>query len=89
MAKKFNLPVWPHAGGVGLCEYVQHLSMIDYIVISGEKDTKRIEYVDHLHEHFINPCILKQGAYMPPNNPGFSIQMKKKSINKWQFKVKK
>ena len=88
MAKKFNLPVWPHAGGVGLCEYVQHLSMIDYIVISGEKDTKRIEYVDHLHEHFINPCILKQGAYMPPKNPGFSIQMKTNSIYKWKFKVK-
>ena len=52
MAKKFNLPVWPHAGGVGLCEYAQHLSMIDYICISGQKDDKCIEYVDHLHEHF-------------------------------------
>ncbi len=86
MAAKYNLPVWPHAGGVGLCEYVQHLSMIDYIAISGEKNNKRIEYVDHLHEHFIDPCIIKNGSYIPPSKPGFSIQMKKESIMKWQFK---
>ena len=85
MAKKFNLPVWPHAGGVGLCEYAQHLSMIDYICISGQKDNKCIEYVDHLHEHFLEPCLLKNGMYMPPKQPGFSIQMKKESIENWQF----
>ena len=56
LAAKFNLPVWPHAGGVGLCEYVQHMSMIDFVAISGKKDNQRIEYVDHLHQHFVNPC---------------------------------
>jgi len=86
MAKKFDLPVWPHAGGVGLCEYAQHLSMIDYICISGEKDSKCIEYVDHLHEHFLESCLIQNGTYMPPRLPGFSIQMKKESIEKWQFK---
>ena len=86
MAAKYNLPVWPHAGGVGLCEYVQHLSMIDYVVISGEKDNKRIEYVDHLHEHFVNPCIIEKGAYLTPSQPGFSIEMKKETLTNWQFK---
>ena len=77
---KYDLPVWPHAGGVGLCEYVQHLSMIDYVAISGEKGSKRVEYVDHLHEHFIDPCIVENGAYMPPEKPGFSIQIKPETL---------
>ena len=76
MAAKFGLPVWPHAGGVGLCEYVQHLSMIDYIAVSGTKDGRVIEYVDHLHEHFVDPCEIEHAAYMPPTRPGFSIEMK-------------
>lgn len=80
MAAKFKLPVWPHAGGVGLCEYVQHLSMIDYVAITGEKDTKRIEYVDHLHEHFVDPCVVRNGAYQMPTRPGFSIQMKPETL---------
>ncbi|SIQ76807.1 L-fuconate dehydratase [Rhizobium sp. RU20A] len=80
MAAKFNLPVWPHAGGVGLCEYVQHLSMIDYVAVSGTKDGRVIEYVDHLHEHFIDPCRIENAAYMPPRLPGFSIEMKPESI---------
>jgi L-fuconate dehydratase len=80
MAAKYGLPVWPHAGGVGLCEYVQHLSMIDYLVVSGTKDGRVIEYVDHLHEHFIEPCVIENAAYMPPKLPGFSIQMKPASI---------
>ena len=80
MAAKFGLPVWPHAGGVGLCEYVQHLSMIDYLVVSGTKDGRVIEYVDHLHEHFIEPCEIRNAAYMPPKLPGFSIEMKAASI---------
>ena len=80
MAAKYNLPVWPHAGGVGLCEYVQHLSMIDYVAISGEKDSKRIEYVDHLHEHFVDPCIVQNGSYVAPSLPGFSIEMKQSTI---------
>ncbi len=80
MAAKFGLPVWPHAGGVGLCEYVQHLSMIDYIAVSGTKDGRVIEYVDHLHEHFVDPCVIEHAAYMPPTRPGFSIEMKPQSI---------
>jgi L-fuconate dehydratase len=86
MAAKFNLPVWPHAGGVGLCEYVQHLSMIDYLVVSGTKEGRVIEYVDHLHEHFIDPCVIEDAAYMPPKLPGFSIQMKPETIRDYQFK---
>ncbi|WP_454747245.1 L-fuconate dehydratase [Ciceribacter selenitireducens] len=85
MAAKFNLPVWPHAGGVGLCEYVQHLSMIDYIAVSGTKDGRVIEYVDHLHEHFIDPCRIENAAYMPPTLPGFSIEMKPESIARYRF----
>ncbi|MFY0679550.1 MAG: L-fuconate dehydratase [Thalassovita sp.] len=81
MAAKFNLPVWPHAGGVGLCEYVQHLSMIDYVAITGEKDSKRVEYVDHLHEHFQDPCVVANGAYQAPIAPGFSIQMKPSTLS--------
>ncbi|MVT00049.1 L-fuconate dehydratase [Devosia marina] len=80
MAAKFGKPVWPHAGGVGLCEYVQHLSMIDYLAVSGKKQGRVIEYVDHLHEHFLDPCVIKGAAYMPPERPGFSIEMKPASI---------
>jgi L-fuconate dehydratase len=86
IAAKYDLPVWPHAGGVGLCEYVQHLSMIDYLVISGTKEGRVIEYVDHLHEHFIEPCNIKDAAYMPPTMPGFSIEMKPDSIAAYTFK---
>ncbi|WP_282132811.1 L-fuconate dehydratase [Cellulophaga baltica] len=85
MAAKFKIPVCPHAGGVGLCEYVQHLSMIDYIAISGSLDDRIIEYVDHLHEHFYDPVILKNGAYMPPKSPGYSITMKEESIKDYSF----
>ncbi|MEP0963902.1 MAG: L-fuconate dehydratase [Roseobacter sp.] len=85
MAAKFDLPVWPHAGGVGLCEYVQHLSMIDYVAITGEKDSKRIEFVDHLHEHFLDPCIVRDGAYQAPTQAGFSIQMKDTTLDKFRF----
>ena len=85
MAAKYGLPVWPHAGGVGLCEYVQHLSMIDYIAVSGSKDGRVIEYVDHLHEHFVEPCEIRKAAYMPPKRPGFSIEMKPASIRDNQF----
>jgi L-fuconate dehydratase len=85
MAAKYGLPVWPHAGGVGLCEYVQHLSMIDYVAVSGTKDGRVIEYVDHLHEHFVDPCEIRDAAYMPPKRPGFSIEMKAESIAANQF----
>ncbi len=80
MAAKFGKPVCPHAGGVGLCEYVQHLSMIDYLSISGTDEGRVAEYVDHLHEHFVTPCIVENGRYMPPAAPGFSIEMKPASI---------
>lgn len=85
MAAKYGLPVWPHAGGVGLCEYVQHLSMIDYVAITGAKDDKRIEFVDHLHEHFLDPCIVRDGAYQAPEAPGFSIQMRPETLRDFRF----
>ncbi|PZU21172.1 MAG: fuconate dehydratase [Shinella sp.] len=85
LAAKFGKPVWPHAGGVGLCEYVQHLSMIDYIAVSGTREGRVIEYVDHLHEHFIEPCVIENAAYMPPTLPGFSIEMKPASIAGYTF----
>jgi len=85
MAAKFEIPICPHAGGVGLCEYVQHLSMIDYIAISGTMEGRIIEYVDHLHEHFIHPVIIKNGAYMPPTAPGYSIEMKSECLERYEF----
>ncbi len=85
LAAKFNIPVCPHAGGVGLCEYVQHLSMIDYLCISGSMDGRVIEYVDHLHEHFIEPVMIRRGRYMPPVRPGYSIEMKKESMEEYAF----
>ena len=87
LAAKFELPVWPHAGGVGLCEYVQHLSMIDYIAVSGTKENRVIEYVDHLHEHFVTPCEIRNAAYMPPKTPGFSIQIKPQTLEEYEFGV--
>ncbi|MDW9822536.1 L-fuconate dehydratase [Sinorhizobium meliloti] len=85
IAAKYGLPVWPHAGGVGLCEHVQHLSMIDYVAVSGTKDGRVIEYIDHLHEHFLDPCVIRNAAYMPPERPGFSIEMKQQSIEDYRF----
>jgi L-fuconate dehydratase len=79
MAAKFKVPVCPHAGGVGLCEYVQHLSMFDYIGISGSMDGRVVEYVDHLHEHFEDPVVIRRGRYMPPSRPGYSITMREAS----------
>lgn len=86
MAAKYGLKVCPHAGGVGLCEYVQHLSMIDYLCFSGDKSGRVTEYVDHLHEHFIHPCVIENAAYMPPKEAGFSIEMKDSSLKEYQFK---
>jgi L-fuconate dehydratase len=77
--------VCPHAGGVGLCEYVQHLSIFDYIGISGTLDDRMCEYVDHLHEHFVDPCIIKNARYMPPQRPGFSITIKPESLDAYEF----
>jgi L-fuconate dehydratase len=86
MAAKYDLPVCPHAGGVGLCEYVQHLSMIDYVCVSGTREGRVVEYVDHLHEHFVDPCLIRDAAYMPPTLPGFSIEMKAASRAAHEFR---
>ncbi|KAI9460262.1 enolase C-terminal domain-like protein [Lactarius psammicola] len=88
MATKFGVPVCPHAGGVGLCEYVIHLSLIDYIAVSGTMERNVLEYVDHLHEHFLYPCSINQkGRYNVPSNPveGYSIEMHKSSIAEYEW----
>ena len=85
IAEKYKKPVWPHAGGVGLCEYVQHMAMIDYLLISCDKDNRRVEYVDHLHEHFVDPCSVINGHYRAPENPGFSIEMKNATFENFLF----
>nr|WP_239553248.1 L-fuconate dehydratase [Pantoea coffeiphila] len=85
MAAKYGLPVCPHAGGVGLCEYVQHLSMIDFVCIAGTHEGRVIEFVDHLHEHFLHPCDIRGAAYMPPTAPGFSIEMHPASLAQYRF----
>jgi L-fuconate dehydratase len=87
MAAKFGIPVCPHAGGVGLCEYVQHISLFDYIAVSGSLDGRRIEFVDHLHEHFIDPVVIRDGRYMPPMQPGYSITMKPESMKRYEFPI--
>ena len=85
MAHKFKVPIFPHAGGVGLCEYVQHLCMIDYVLINGNKHNKFVEYSDQLHEHFIYPCNLQNGNYMPPLDHGYSIEMKENSVKEFSY----
>lgn len=85
LAAKFGKPVCPHAGGVGLCEYVQHMSMIDYVMISAEIGERLIEHVDHLHEHFVDPCRIRNGAYQAPDAPGFSVQMRPESLRDFQY----
>jgi L-fuconate dehydratase len=85
MAKKFDVPVWPHAGGVGLCEYVQHLSIIDYVCVSGTLEDRLTEYADHLHEHFVDPLVMKNGRYIAPQAPGYSITMKPDSIARFEY----
>jgi L-fuconate dehydratase len=85
LAAKFGVPVCPHAGGVGLCEYVQHLAMFDYVAVSGSLEGRVIEYVDHLHEHFVEPVVMRGGRYMPPTAPGYSSTMKPDSIATFAF----
>ena len=86
MAAKHGLKVCPHAGGVGLCEYVQHLSMIDWLCIAGTREGRVIEYLDHMHEHFVDPCVMRGSAYMAPTRPGYSIEMKAESLDRHQFR---
>lgn len=85
MAAKFGVPVCPHAGGVGLCEYVQHLSMFDYIAVSGTQENRVTEYVDHLHEHFLEPVVIRGGRYVPPAQPGYGIEMRAESLKAYRF----
>jgi L-fuconate dehydratase len=85
MAAKFGVPVCPHAGGVGLCEYVQHLSIFDYIAVSACLDRRIVEYVDHLHEHFVTPVVMNGDRYMPPMEPGYSIEMKAESLARYEY----
>jgi L-fuconate dehydratase len=85
MAAKFGVPVCPHAGGVGLCEYVQHLSIFDYIAVSACLENRIVEYVDHLHEHFVTPVVMKGDRYVPPMAPGFSIEMKAESLSRYEY----
>ncbi len=85
MAAKFGVPVCPHAGGVGLCELVQHLSMFDYICVGASLDNCVLEYVDHLHEHFKAPVVMRNGRYMPPESPGYSAEMWPQSLAEYAF----
>ena len=85
MAKKFGVPVCPHAGGVGLCELVQHLSIFDYVAVSGTLDDRVTEFVDHLHEHFVDPCIVEAGHYRLPSQPGYSAEMFAESIAAYSY----
>ncbi len=80
LAAKFGIPVCPHAGGVGLCEYVQHESIFDYICVSGSLEGRIVEFVDHLHEHFLDPCVIRRGRYQAPRAAGTSIEMKPESL---------
>ena len=85
MAAKFGVPLCPHAGGVGLCEYVQHISLFDYIAVSGSLDGRVLEYVDHLHEHFVDPVSIRHGHYLVPEAPGYSITMHDASLADYRF----
>jgi L-fuconate dehydratase len=85
MAQKFGVPVCPHAGGVGLCELVQHLSIFDYVAISGSLEDRVTEFVDHLHEHFTDPCVVVDGHYVLPSRPGYSAELYAESIAEFSF----
>ncbi|MEN3307525.1 MAG: L-fuconate dehydratase [Micromonosporaceae bacterium] len=85
LAAKFGVPVCPHAGGVGLCELVQHLSMFDYVAVSGSMDDRVIEYVDHLHEHFVDPVVIRGGRYLAPSAPGFSATMRPETLTAYAY----
>ena len=85
LAAKFRVPVCPHAGGLALCEYVQHLSIVDYVCISGSLDDRTTEFADHLHEHFVHPAIVRDGRYLAPEAPGYSIEIKPESLVEFAF----
>ena len=85
LAAHFGIPVCPHAGGVGLCEYVQHLAIVDYVCVSASLENRLVEYVDHLHEHFVDPVVVTDGRYRVPHTPGYSITMKAESLERFSF----
>ena len=85
LAAKFGVPVCPHAGGVGLCELVRHLAMFDFVAVSCSSEGRVIEYVDHLHEHFLDPVELKRGRYVAPTMPGFSTEMLASTLEAYRF----
>jgi L-fuconate dehydratase len=85
LAAKFGVPVCPHAGGLGLCEMVQHLAAFDYVAVAGTMDDRVIEYVDHLHEHFVDPCVVERGRYRAPLAPGYSSQIRPESLARHAF----
>jgi L-fuconate dehydratase len=85
MAAKFGVPICPHAGGVGLCEYVQHLAIFDYLRVGCSLEGRMVEYVDHLHEHFVDPVRTREGRYLLPEQPGYSATMRPESIAEFSF----
>ena len=85
LAAKFGVPVVPHAGGVGLCELVQHLAMLDFIAIAADIEGRSIEFVDHLHEHFVDPVVVVDGSYLAPRRPGFSAQIRPRSLEEFRY----
>ncbi|MBD0690369.1 hypothetical protein BG452_07515 [Streptomyces sp. CBMA123] len=85
LAAKFGVPVCPHAGGMGLCELVQHLSMFDFVALTGTTEDRVIEFVDHLHEHFLEPVVIDDGHYRAPTEPGFSAEMHQASLDTYHY----
>ena len=85
LAAKFGVPVCPHAGGIGLCEYVQHISIIDYVCVSGSLDDRTTEFADHLHEHFVHPAVVRNGRYAVPEAPGYSAEIRPESLEALRF----
>ena len=85
MAAKFGVPVCPHGGGVGLCQYSQNIVLFDYIAVSASLEKRVLEYVDHLHENFLEPIVIRRGRYIPPKQPGYGVTMKAESIKQFEY----
>ena len=85
LAAKFGVPVCPHAGGAGLCEVVQHLPMFDFVALGGEREDRWIEYVDHLHEYFVDPVRIRDGRYQAPLAPGFSAELRAGTFDEFRY----
>jgi L-fuconate dehydratase len=85
LAARYRIPVCPHAGGVGLCEYVQHVGVVDYVCVTGTMENRVIEYSDHLHEHVCDPVVMKNGRYMPPEAPGYSVKFTEAALSGYVF----